>query len=272
MAEIADPHPRTSMKEELRRFRMAHEAMKKTGIPMFTPGGILPGLKGIIVDPNETSHVFTLFESLIGPLEVRGFGHFLASERGRALIEARPDLVGALTDRERLASMPDGSLGRAYLTFVTREGISADGLVAASEQGKHLLRHNETGSAFIGEYLRDTHDLWHVVTGYHGDVVGELALLAFSFAQMGNLGIGLLVSLSLVLGPLLPSPLDRDARRIIANGYRRGRRSLWLPTVDWIPLLPRSLDEVRRELGIADAVRYRELRVAKGESIVRFAA
>jgi ubiquinone biosynthesis protein COQ4 len=272
MSEIADPHPRTSLKEELRRFRMAHEAMKKAGIPMFTPAGILPGLKGILLDPNETSHVFTLFESLIGPLEVRGFGHFLASERGRALIEARPDLVGALSDRARLASLPEGSLGRAYLDFVIREGISADGLVAASEQGKHLLRQNETGSAFIGEYLRDTHDLWHVVTGYHGDVIGELALLAFTFAQMGNLGIGLLVSLSVVLGPLLPSPLDRDARRTIVDGYLRGRRSRWFPTIDWIPLLGRPLDEVRRALGIADEVRYREVRVAKGESIIRLAA
>jgi ubiquinone biosynthesis protein COQ4 len=272
MHEIADPHPRASLLEELRRFRMARDAMAEAGMPMFVPGGILPGLKGILLDPNETSHVFTLFESLIGPLEVRGVGHFLASERGRALLEARPDLVGALSDRDYLASLPEGSLGRAYLEFVTREGITADGLVAASEHGAHLLRPREAGTAFIGEYLRDTHDLWHVVTGYGGDVIGELALLAFSFAQMGNLGIGLLVGLSVTLGAVLPTPIDRDGRRAIVNGYLRGRGSRWLPTVDWLPLLERPLAEVRRGLGVSEGVTYRELRVPKGESIIHAAA
>jgi ubiquinone biosynthesis protein COQ4 len=271
MHEIADPHPRTSLPEELRRFRTARDAMRRAGVPMFVPSGILPGLKGIILDPNETSHVFTLFSSLIGPLEVRAIGHFLESERGRALIDARPDLVGTLSDRDYLASLPEGSLGRAYLDFVMRENISADGLVDASVKGTQLLQ-GDTGADFVGEYLRDAHDMWHVVTGYSGDVVGELALLAFSFAQVGNLGVGLLVALSAALGPVLPTPIDREGRRVIVGGFLRGRKSRWLPTVDWLPLLARPLHEVRRELGVSDGVRYREVRVAKGESLIHLAA
>ncbi|NLY94492.1 MAG: hypothetical protein GXY23_10755 [Myxococcales bacterium] len=269
---IADPHPRASLREEIRRFRRAQEIMREAGVPMFTPSGILPGLKGIIFDPHETSHVFTLFSSLIGPLEYRAMGHFVESPRGKDLLARRPNLVAVLSDRARLAALPDGSLGRAYLEFVTRENISADGLVEASVKGTRLLK-GKGEADFIAGYLRDVHDVWHVVTGYHGDVVGELALLAFSFAQLGNLGVGLLVGISAALGPVLPTPIDRDGRRAIVEGYRRGRRAKWFPTVDWIPLLERPLVEVRRELGVEiEGAKYREVRVEKGQSLIQLAA
>lgn len=268
MHAIADPLPRTSLGEEIRRFRVARARMEASGVPMFEPRSIWPGLKGIVEDPNETAHVFTLFESMIGPLEVRGIGHFLESSRGRALLDARPKLVERLSDRAWLASLPEGSLGRAYLAFVTREGISAMGLVEASHRGAVLGTGGEGDLAFVGDYLRDAHDVWHAATGYSGDVVGELSLLAFSFAQMGNLGVGLVVGLALALGPVLPTPLTRVSRRVIAKGYVRGRRANWLPTVDWIPLLPRRLEEVRRELCIDRVAPYREIRVPVGESLL----
>ena len=34
------------------------------------------------------------------------------------------------------------------------------------------------------------HDLWHVTTGYGRDALGELSLLAFTYAQEQNRGIG----------------------------------------------------------------------------------
>jgi len=54
--------------------------------------------------------------------------------------------------------------------------VAAEGLVAASAAG-------EAGALppdfrFIHERMRDTHDLWHAVTGYQGDTLGEAALLA----------------------------------------------------------------------------------------------
>ena len=37
------------------------------------------------------------------------------------------------------------------------------------------------------------HDLWHVTTGYGRDALGELSLLAFTYAQEKNRGIGAIV-------------------------------------------------------------------------------
>ena len=36
---------------------------------------------------------------------------------------------------------------------------------------------------WMGERLRDIHDLFHVITGYGRDALGELCLLAFTNAQ-----------------------------------------------------------------------------------------
>lgn len=49
--------------------------------------------------------------------------------------------------------------------------------------------------AGVSGRMRDTHDLWHVLTGYSGDVLGETALLGFIFAQTGNPGVALIIAL-----------------------------------------------------------------------------
>lgn len=86
--------------------------------------------------------------------------------------------------------MPAGSLGREYLHFLERENITAQGLVQASDVEPGASWQDDAHLVYLRDRLRDTHDLWHVVTGYHGDLVGEGALLAFSFAQTWNPGSG----------------------------------------------------------------------------------
>ena len=45
---------------------------------------------------------------------------------------------------------------------------------------------------YVQQRTEETHDLWHVLTGYGRDTFGEACLLAFSYAQTGNRGIGLI--------------------------------------------------------------------------------
>ena len=39
-------------------------------------------------------------------------------------------------------------------------------------------------AAYVIQRLRQTHDLWHVVTGYDTDPASEVALQAFTYAQL----------------------------------------------------------------------------------------
>lgn len=269
---IADPLPRAPLRSELARFYRTWRAMSRGSFPIVAPIRASKGLVGIIRDPHETAHVFTLFEALIGPLEATAMAHFAESARGKALLENPPTLIPALSDRAALAALPDGSLGRAYLDFANQEGITADGLIAASDAGRVFeFIPGEDIYRRIGDYLRDSHDLWHVVTGYQGDIIGELALLAFTFAQMGNLGMGVLVGLAATLGPHLPTPIDNEAAEAIREGFRRGRKAKWLATLDWVPRLEEPLDEVRRALNLDDPPAYPVRRVNPGEPLLQLA-
>src|SRR6185295_7183554 len=81
---------------------------------------------------------------------------------------------------------------------------------------------------YVHARMRDTHDLWHAVTGYQGVVLGEASLLAFLFAQTWNLGVGLIV-----VAALVKSAHDPEARRTIFDGFKRGFGAEWLPGVEW---------------------------------------
>ena len=82
----------------------------------------------------------------------------------------------------------------------------------------------------FGARLRDMHDLWHVVTGYNRDILGELALLAFTFEQTGNRGIGYIVKQ--VEGRMRKGG-NAEVSDFLKKASERGRRAALLPAADW---------------------------------------
>ncbi len=209
-----------------------------------------------IADPEDTAQVFRIAEAMSVRFPERLLRRVQRSD-GRRLLDSRDDILAVLTDRPGLEAMPPGSLARTYLGFVDAEGITAEGLVKASEEGAAgVFARGEVAEdvAWVRKRMRDTHDLWHAVTGYQGDLIGETALLAFTFAQTGHPGIGFLTGLGLVLAP------HPDQRRLIVQGFRRGRRAAWLPAQDWRALLPLPVDEVRRQLRVGAVPTYAPVR------------
>jgi len=206
--------------------------------------------------PENLAQVFTIIESLSFDTMHRLHRRLAHSERGRMLLGQRPNIVDRLTDREALARLPEGSLGRAYLTFVEREHISAEGIRAASVEGAPGAAKLPPPYDYVHARMRDTHDLWHAVTGMAGDLVGEVALLAFTFAQTWNPAIALIIGIGLHKTAGWP-----DARPVFWEMFRLGQHAAWLPEQPWETWLDRPLDEVRRELGIEAISHYRELRV-----------
>jgi hypothetical protein len=62
----------------------------------------------------------------------RGFQDFRAQPGAPELERDLPDLAATLDDWERLAGLPEPSLGRAYLALARRDGIRVGDLVAGS--------------------------------------------------------------------------------------------------------------------------------------------
>ena len=215
------------------------------------------GIRALIIDPDDTPQVFKIIRALSGNSDERQFKKFQQSEHGPTILAEKRSLVARLSDREYLLSLPEGSLGRVYADFTEREQITPDGLVEASESVPPLQDEvvSERRELF-GTRLRDSHDLWHVVTGYGRDLIGEAALLAFTYRQIRNRGIGFIVFVAYFkAGKEFP-----EERVMIRDGFRRSGKAGWLPGADWEALLERPLAEVRETLGVIPVENYRVVR------------
>jgi ubiquinone biosynthesis protein COQ4 len=221
----------------------------------FSPRRAFRAARILANDPDDLPQVFTIIESLSGNTLQRIGNRFAKSAAGRRLVAAKPDIVEKLADRAWLATLPEGSLGRAYLAFVEREKISPQGIRDAGDKGMTYENPVPPELQWVHERMRDTHDLWHAATGYSGDVLGEVALLAFIFAQTWNPGIGLIIAIG--VSKTIGAP---DARRTILDGFRRGRRAAWLPDQEWESLLAHPVTEVRRRLKLGAPPVYAEIR------------
>lgn len=213
------------------------------------PVEALRALRELLADPDDTHQVFVMARALEGPILLRNYERFRNTELGREVLEQERDLLDTLVDEAYLESLPVGSLGRAYLDFRREAGITAEGLVEASKTDHPVPERNVER---MRNRMRDAHDLIHVLTGYDTDLVGEGAVLAFTFAQTGNPALALIV----LAGVLKARGEFSHARRTILYGLVRGRRAAWLPETDWEAMLALPLDEARRRLGIDDPPSY----------------
>ncbi|HMP63351.1 MAG TPA: Coq4 family protein [Phenylobacterium sp.] len=106
--------------------------------------------------------------------------------------------------------------------------------------------------AWFGRRTRDVHDIWHVLTGYHRDGLGEACLVAFSYAQTRGLGWALIA-----LGAANRSRGARHPyRKAIWQGYQRGRQAAWLLAEDYETLMAEPLEQARRRLRLTPPTVY----------------
>jgi ubiquinone biosynthesis protein COQ4 len=212
-------------------------------------------MRALLRDPDDTARVFDVISALGGRNGERAFERFRRTDTGARVLAEGRSLLAVLSDRERLLALPPESLGRRYAEFMGRERISAEGLAEASLAAGHADPSLSPERRLFGARLRDMHDLWHVVTGYGRDLLGEASLLAFSYAQTRNRGVGFIVATAWWKARRAP-----EFRRMLRDGYRRGRSSAWLPAADWEALLARPLEDVRAELRVGSPPRYSEHR------------
>ena len=214
-------------------------------------------LRELFANPDDTQQVFEIIDAMQGPALVRMRKRLQRSEQGRRLLAEQPNLIPLLSDREGLRALPEGSLGREYLAFVEAEGISPEGLVDASDISRQ--RNEAAELRWIRNWLRDSHDIWHAVLGYKGDLIGEAAILAFSHSQTRNIGVGMIATMAwFKIGRVTDRNLG--ARDVIINGRLRSKKSAWFLEVPWHEWLARPIDEVRRDLGVDRLTPYRPVR------------
>jgi ubiquinone biosynthesis protein Coq4 len=95
--------------------------------------------------------------------------------------------------------------------------------------------------------MRQTHDVWHAVTGYAADVEGELLLQGFYLAQTRTpLALVLTLLGAVRYGWRYPAYFGR-----LRAAYRAGRRAAALAPVYWERHFAEPVTSVRARLGLA---------------------
>lgn len=223
----------------------------------FSPLKALHHFRMLIADKEDTEQVFHITNNLRSNRYFKDAVRFLTSDAGKALRAKNENLVEILDDHDTLKAMPAGSLGRTYVEFMEREGISAQGLVEENAKFASKIPSYPDQIEWFGHRLRDTHDMVHVLTGYGRDPLGEQCVLAFSYSQNFSLGF-LFIAYAGGFEVKRRAPGKAPVFKAIREAQRHGKAAGNIGHSDIAQLLSQPIEEVRAKLNIAPPTAYND--------------
>ena len=165
-----------------------------------------------------------------------------ADARTADAVESKTRL-GAL-DLDQLARLPEGTLGHTFATHCRAAGIDPNLVdVPVASEGDYVMAH-----------LFETHDIWHVVTGWGNDELGEVGLGGFYLAQLELPLIALMLALILVNTVTRAPGTLRERMDALVAGYTMGKRAAPLFGVPWEQRWSEPVDSLRASMGIESSV------------------
>ena len=208
----------------------------------------------LLANKEDTVQVFEIMQALNGRSTAKAYRRLISTVSGGRLAYERTEMAKVLSDDALIDSFAPDAVGGAYRRFVRDEGLSAEGLINESQKARGSVGDIPHPVAWFGRRIRDTHDLWHILTGYHRDGLGELCLVAFSFAQTRSLGWAFIAVGGVLQGFKLGQ--GRRTAAIVWQAYQNGKNAAWLPGQDFVGLLNEPLTAARQRLNIAPPTLY----------------
>ena len=169
---------------------------------------------------------------------------------------ASPDAAALMTSRVRmpeidldeLMSLPSGTLGHEFARYALDRGINPNAVqtMPADCDGDWLMA-----------YSYETHDLWHVLTGFYYNLEGEFGVAGFYMGQMPKFSF---ISFFTSILALRTVWNDRDAiaahTAAFVEGYEAGKRAKCLIGLDWGASLSQDLETLRADWNVRCANRF----------------
>jgi ubiquinone biosynthesis protein Coq4 len=199
--------------------------------------GHLAGIQ-LLLDPNKLGEVFMLDDAIPDQIEVltKVAGAMRAHPQGAAALASRPRL---LLDIGALRAMPEGSFGRAVARYFDDNKLDPKAIPTLASDDE---------LSWVKAHLYETHDLWHVATGFGTDVAGELALQAFYAAQLPSRLPEILLAGGLLQAAFRARDDYRRRLALIVEGWQRGVEAEPLFGAPWDTMWGLPLAEVRARL------------------------
>lgn len=203
----------------------------------------LQTLKGVVTllrEPGKTDSVYDVEEGLRNIKAAKLSADFLKSKPEVAAIIAERYLAPE-PDMEALLKLPKESLGYGYASYLTEAGFDPNFY-------RKIQVVDDVSYVFLR--IRQSHDIWHIITGMKTDVIGELGLKGFELAQTRR-PMSIILLAGGLLRTLLSSPEDLDMLLDrIAVGYRMGAKAKPFMAQKWEENWEKPVSEWRAELGI----------------------
>lgn len=235
----------------------------------FRPLKVLHHFNKLVEDKEDTEQVFHIIEATKGMRSHQQAWDFIRSPQGQSNIVDETDIPAMLDDHARWADCGPNTVAAHYIAFMKREGLSAAGLVAESHKWQAPEARHADLTEWYFERLRDMHDLFHVLTGYGRDALGEASLLAFSYQQNHNKGI-LFIAYAAARQIRKMSGTKAPLYAAIKEGRKLGKSAAKIAHQDIAALMREDIGAARARLNIGSPAAYREcLAILESEGTAR---
>eukprot|EP00040_Diaphanoeca_grandis_P022653 m.122206 g.122206 ORF g.122206 m.122206 type:complete len:276 (-) comp28906_c1_seq2:1037-1864(-) len=195
-----------------------------------------------IVDPTDDGSVATLGETTGEFALSKMRDKMKAHPVGRKILADRPRVRNEYLPHEKLHSLPPGTFGHAYVSFMEGQGLNAD----ARAQVRFV---DDEELAYVAQRYRDIHDFIHCLLDFPSiSEEDEIAVKWFEAVQTGLP----MCYLSGVFGPLRLKPSEqlKMYTKYMPWAIETGRKSTFLLNVYYEKHFEDNLDELRASLDI----------------------
>jgi len=193
----------------------------------------------LIKKPHNTIFLFQLLHATNAPSLKWAYNKLLETEHGGEIAynsEEVYEYFPTLRDR------PEGSVGkRCHEMFPNQELLIKISKRKSNDtwiEAKHPYN-------WMARRYRDTHDTWHILTGYDTTILGEMCLAMFSFAQTKSLGWLLISFIGFAHRGMKLSDIG-----LIRKAYLRGKDAKFLLAENYDALFDEGITAARTRLGL----------------------
>jgi ubiquinone biosynthesis protein COQ4 len=203
----------------------------------------LNAIQIVLRDSNRTEQIHVVEETTGRTRMAAALEEIRRSPEGRALLARRPELSKRHVDYDALRRLPPSTLGGAYIRHLDDNGLSAE------TQATDTRYVDDPDVAYLLRRFRQTHDVWHPLTGLGTQPYEEVIIHAFSYGQLELPVSALIVS----LGGIKHGLLERRWKMLthtMVDAFRKGRAAAPLLGVVWEDQWGDPIAEVRRRYRI----------------------
>ncbi|WP_414528558.1 Coq4 family protein [Nodularia chucula] len=201
---------------------------------------ILKPFFSMLTEDDSLKPVLEMSNSLIEtPAFELAAQHLKREPAGAELISDR--YIPSAHDLEKLLTYPQDSLGYIYAATIKKKGF---------DPNLHAGMRAQSDAHYVELRLSQTHDIWHIVTGFDTSEIGEIGLQMFHLPQFPYPLATMLVANSLMSTTLLAPEELPKLLEAIALGWQMGKTSKPLFAQKWEEDWEKPLTQWQAELNI----------------------